>query len=94
IQVHNMQRIQYLNPETVLGSGGYRDFPTLEWNQGTHYRGYGRPGYLEELEHFARSIIAGKQPRASLADACEVMEICQAIVDSHKTGTSVRLKTA
>ena len=92
IQVHNMQRIQYLKPDTWSGSGGYRDFPTQEWNQGTHYRGYGRHGYLEELEHFARSIIAGKQPHASLADACEMMRICQAIADSHKTGSSVQIK--
>ena len=92
IQVHNMQQVQYLKPDVWQGVGGYQDFPTLEWNQGTHYRGYGRPGYLEELEHFARLLLSGRQPQASLADACAVMRICQAITDSHQQSASVQIK--
>ena len=92
VHVHNMQQVQYLKPDAWRGVGGYRDFPTLEWNQGTHYRGYGRHGYLEEMEHFAQSILARRQPRASLADACEVMRICQAIADSHAQSASVQIR--
>lgn len=91
IQVYNMQHLQYLKPKAWMGGGGYRDFPTLGWNPGTHYRGYGRHGYLEELEHFARSLLAGKQPHASLADAYVVIRLCQAIVDSHNTGSPVQV---
>ena len=92
VHVHNMQQVQYLKPDAWRGVGGYRDFPTQEWNQGTHYRGYGRHGYLEEMEHFAQSILARRQPRASLADACEVMRICQAIADSHAQSASVQIR--
>lgn len=91
VQVRNFTQLEYLNSDPWLGGGGYRDFPSQCWSQGTHYRGHSRHGYVEELEHFALSILTGQQPHASLEDAYQMMRIIQAIRDSNKSGAVIKL---
>jgi len=85
VEVVDAAKLTYFKEQPALGEGGYRDTPSVSWHQGNSYRGYGRPGYVEELEHFAASLLAGQQPRSSLADAYENMRILEAIIQSNNT---------
>ena len=93
VHVDEAERLTYFKDQPALGDGGYRDTPSLSWRQGNAYRGYGRPGYVEELEHFATALLAGEQPRASLADGCEGMRLVEAIIESHAQRSPVSLTT-
>ncbi len=91
VEVEEAERLTYYKESPPLGEGGYRDTPSMTWRQGNLYRGYGRPGYVEELEHFASSLLAGQQPRASLEDSLRDMRIIEAIIKSQATRQPVRL---
>ena len=56
--------------------------PTEEWNLNTAYHGINRPGYLEEMRHWAASLQAGTQPHSSLEDAYQNMRVLEAISQS------------
>lgn len=92
VEVVEAERLTYYKEQPTLGKGGYLDTPSMAWRQGNYYRGYGRPGYVEELTHFATALITGQQPRASLADACENMRIIEAIIESNAGKKPVRLR--
>ena len=83
VEVVDAARVSYFREQPLLGQGGYQDSPSMTWHQGNLYRGYGRPGYLEELAHFATALLAGQQPRSSLADSHESMRILEAIIESN-----------
>jgi len=91
VEVVEAERLSYFAEKPWAGSGGYQDTPTTTWRQGNHYRGYGRPGYVEELEHFAAALLDGRQPRASLADSHQAMRIIEAIIRSNADGAPVKL---
>jgi len=91
VEVEEAARLTYYKEQPPLGQGGYIDTPSMHWHQGNLYRGYGRPGYLEELEHFAAALLAGEQPRSSLEDAYENMRLLEAIIESHAGRQPVRL---
>ena len=92
VEVVEAERLTYYKEDPALGQGGYADTPSAGWRQGNAYRGYGRPGYVEELEHFATALLAGEQPRASLADGYEDMRVLEAIIDSGHAAAPVRLR--
>ena len=92
VEVVDAAKLTYFKEQPALGEGGYRDTPSMGWHQGNSYRGYGRPGYVEELEHFATSLLAGQQPRSSLGDAYEDMRILEAIIQSNSTKQPVSLR--
>ena len=91
VEVVEAEHLTYYKEAPTLGQGGYQDNPATTWHQGNLDRSYGRPGYLQELAHFAAAILAGEQPRSSLADACENMRILEAIIESNATGAPVAL---
>lgn len=91
VEVVEADQLTYYREGPALGDGGYRDVPSASWRQGNAYRGYGRPGYVEELEHLATSLLAGEQPRSSLADSYENMRIIEAIIDSNAAGRPMAL---
>lgn len=91
VEVEEAARLRYFKEQPLVGTGGYTDTPAITWDQGNLYRGYARPGYREELEHFAGSILEGVQPHASLEDAWRDMVILEAIVESARSGEAVRL---
>ncbi|HTK45945.1 MAG TPA: Gfo/Idh/MocA family oxidoreductase, partial [Patescibacteria group bacterium] len=76
-------------PALPGGRGGYVDQNLAEWRQGWSYAGHLRPGYIEELVAFARSIRDGFPASASLDDGAAALRVCEAILDSARTGTSV-----
>ena len=71
--------------------GGYMDPPSEEWELGTALHSIGRPGYLEEMRHWAQSLLTGKQPESSLEDAYQNMRVLKAIIDSIDIGKTIRL---
>ena len=91
IEVKNMIHLRCVRSPAWVGQGGYRDYPTHEWDAGSYYLGHARHGYIEELTHFADCILKGEQPHASLADAHEQLRICKAIMDSDAQGAPVSL---
>lgn len=93
VQVADAEHLTYFRDQPALGQGGYQDTPSMSWRQGNAYRGYGRPGYVEELEHFATALLAGEQPRASLADGYEGMRIVEGIIESNTQSAPVSLPT-
>jgi predicted dehydrogenase len=92
IEVEEAARLTYYKEAPALGAGGYVDSPSMSWHQGNLYRGYARPGYLEELRHFAEALLAGEQPRASLHDAWQDMRILEAVIESHAQGKEIALE--
>lgn len=92
VEVFNHDRLRAFKKQSWCGTpGGYRDFPSLEWNPGSYYRGFARHGYAEELRHFAQSIAANTQPLASLEDGYQAMRILEAIEESRVKGAAVSL---
>jgi len=61
------------------------------FEHGSHYRGVSRPGYVEELEHFAQCVLSGLHPHADAEDAYYAMKTLDAIVRSVNTGEGIRI---
>ncbi len=74
-----------------LSGGGHRAQTARSWEHGANYRGISRPGYLEELEHFAASLLSGEQPTPTLEDGWRALELCQALLDSAEKGRTIEL---
>jgi predicted dehydrogenase len=99
VDVYNKEKIRHLKrgawflppppPETRGYEGLPPGLPTLEWNPGSFH--WISPGYLDELKHFACSIIKNEQPSPSLEDSYQVMRVCKAIVESGKEDHPVYL---
>ncbi len=93
IQVFETRKLRRYRVPTWLGTGGgYADTPTEEWDLNTAFHSIGRPGYLEEMQHWAKSLQDGTQPRASLEDAYQNMRVLKAISDSIETGETVQMQ--
>ena len=94
IQVFETRKLRRYRVPTWLDSGGgYIDTPTEEWDLNSAYHGINRPGYLEEMQHWAHSLQAGTQPRSSLEDAYQNMRVLEAISQSVETGEVIKLST-
>ncbi len=92
IQVFETRKLRRYKVPTWTGAGGgYVDTPTEDWNLNTAYHGISRPGYLEEMQHWAQSLKAGNQPHASLEDAYQNMRVLEAISQSIESGKVVNL---
>jgi predicted dehydrogenase len=92
IQVFETRKLRRYRVPTWLGSGGgYADTPSEEWNLNTAYHGISRPGYLEEMRHWAQSLQAGTQPHSSLEDAYQNMRVLEAISHGIETGEIVKI---
>ena len=92
IQVLETRKLRRYRVPTWLGTGGgYADTPTEEWDLNTALHSIGRPGYLEEMQHWAQSLQAGTQPHASLEDSYQNMRVLEAISRSIETGEVVQI---
>ena len=92
IQVFDTRKLRRYRVPTWSGQGGgYADTPTEEWDLNTAFHSIGRPGYIEEMQHWAKSLQQGNQPEASLEDAYHNMKVLKAISDSISTQTMISL---
>jgi predicted dehydrogenase len=78
-------------PSLPRTRGGYVDQNATEWRQGWTAAGHLRPGYLEELLTFAVGIREGVPVGASLDDGVANLRVCEAILESIRTGLPVAL---
>lgn len=87
---HDVLEFQSVPP--WKGSGGYMDAPAQVWRPGNcAYAMVNNTAYVEEHRSFARAILAGTQPRASLEDGYQALRVLEAIYESIKTGEPIRL---
>ncbi len=92
IQVLETRKLRRYRVPTWTGAGGgYADTPTEAWDLNTAYHGIGRPGYLEEMQHWAHALQNGTQPHASLEDAYQNMRVLEAMSESVENGTVVQI---
>ena len=92
IQVFETRKLRrYRVPTWLDTGGGYANTPTEEWDLNTAFHSVGRPGYLEEMRHWAQSLQAGIQPHSSLEDAYQNMRVLEAISHSVETGEVVQI---
>jgi len=92
IQVLETRKLRRYRVPTWTGEGGrYANTPTEEWDVNTAHDGIGRPGYFEEMSHWAQSLLEGKEPEASLEDSYQNLCVITAISESVETGQTVRL---
>ena len=92
IQVFETRHLRRYRAPTWLGSGGgYANTPTEEWDLNTAFHSVGRPGYLEEMQHWAQSLQADIQPHSSLEDAYQNMRVLEAISHSVETSEVVQI---
>ena len=93
VEVQNAQELRCALPPFWTGEEAvdYRNHAFQTWSFGPAAPGYQGRGYVEELEHFARSILADKQPVASLEDGYQAMRVLEAIAQSVETGATVKL---
>jgi len=92
IQVLETRTLRRYRVPTWLGhGGGYADTPTEEWDLNTALHSIGRPGYLEEMQHWAKALQTGIQPHSSLEEAYQNMRVLQAISDSIETGEVIKI---
>ena len=93
IEVQNGRDLRCALPPFWTGEKGvdYQNQSFQTWNPSPAIPGYGGYGYLQELTHFAKCILEGKQPQASLRDGYEAMRVLEAIRDSAKSGRPVAL---
>ncbi len=90
LEISDAEALRIVARVTVPGGrGGYVDQNLGEWRQGWSYAGHLRPGYMEELVAFARAIREGGPASGSLDDGAAALRICEAILESVRTGRAV-----
>ena len=95
VQVFETRKLRRYRLPTWTGEGGrYANTPTEEWEVNTAVDGIGRPGYYEEMSHWAQSLLEGKQPEPSLEDAYQNMRVIRGISESIESGEVVHLSDA
>ncbi len=93
VEIQNGRDLRCALPPFWTGekSVDYHNQSFLTWNCSPFMPGYAGLGYLQELTHFAVSILEGKQPQASLRDGYEAMRVLEAIRDSAAAGKRISL---
>ncbi len=93
VEVQNARDLKCAVPPMWTGEAGfdYNNHSFQTWNFSPAVPGYGGLGYLQELEHFAECIMAGKQPVASIEDGYQAMRVLEAIHEAATTGKRVDL---
>jgi predicted dehydrogenase len=89
--VRNLTALQVYPLPDEPGTAPLRAQVGRTWEHGANYRGISRPGYLEELEHFACAITAGVPAEPSLDDGWRALALCDAILASADGGAPVAL---
>ena len=92
VRVIDHDRLELQSVPPWSGQGGYNDAPVQMWLPGNcAYAMASNIAYVEEHRSFARSLLAGEQPKASLEDGYQAMLVLEAIYESIKTGKPVKL---
>jgi predicted dehydrogenase len=90
-EAEQFKRLKYASRRGWIEPTDPTAIQTIVFEHGSHYRGVSRPGYVEELEHFAQCILSGTHPHADAEDAYYALKTLDAIVKSMDTGERVRV---
>ncbi len=90
-EAEQFKRLRYASRERWIEPTDPSAIQTLVFEHGSHYRGVSRPGYVEELEVFAQSVLSGERPHADAEDAYYALKTLDAIVKSFDTGRRIRI---
>jgi len=91
-EAEQFKRLRYAGRKGWIKPTDPSAIQMVVFEHGSHYRGVSRPGYVEELEVFAQSVISGGHPHADAEDAYYAMKVLDAIVKSIKNdGQRVRI---
>lgn len=85
-EAEQFRRLRYASKRRWVEPTDPSAIQLMLFEHGSHYRGVSRPGYVEELEHFAQCILSGKHPHANAEDAYNALKVLDAVVKSMKTG--------
>ena len=91
IRVDDLQELRFSCMPPWIGEGHYFDWPEQTWQSGAPYISAQKVPYVEEMSHFARAVLAGEQPLASLDDGHQAMRVLEAIRQSMEGGGVVSL---
>jgi myo-inositol 2-dehydrogenase/D-chiro-inositol 1-dehydrogenase len=87
VQVFDQDRLEYQAMPPWTGEGGFADVPAQTWRPGASAHAMaGSMAYVEEHRHFARALLNGEQPRASLEDGYRALCVLEAADASLKSG--------
>lgn len=88
VEVENNRSLRTATPPLWTGGDrhNYDDLSFKTWENTQNMPGHTGGGYLQELTHFAESILAGRQPVASLEDGYKAMKVLEALAESARTG--------
>jgi predicted dehydrogenase len=90
VGVDNLTERRYVPADAWHGGeSAYRAIAASSWRPGPLTTGHSRPGYSNQLSHFARSVLDGVQPFPSTRDGYEAVRLCFAIEDSLDRGAWV-----
>ncbi len=90
-EAEQFKRMRYASKKRWIEPTDPSAIQTLVFEHGSHYRGVSRPGYVEELEAFAQSVLSGEHPHADAEDAYYALKTLDAIVKSVNTGRRIRI---
>lgn len=90
-EAEQFKRLKYVRRGGWIESSDPTAIQTIIFEHGSHYRGVSRPGYVEELEHFAQCILSGAHPHADAEDAYYALKTLDAIIKSIDSGERVRV---
>ncbi|MEM2539305.1 MAG: Gfo/Idh/MocA family oxidoreductase, partial [Candidatus Bathyarchaeia archaeon] len=90
-EAEQFKRLRYASRKGWMEPTDPTAIQTLIFEHGSHYRGVSRPGYVEELEHFAHCILSGSHPHADAEDAYYALKTLDAIVKSVDSGVRIRV---
>jgi predicted dehydrogenase len=91
VEAEQFKRLKYARKGGWIEPTDPTAIQTIIFEHGSHYRGVSRPGYVEELEHFAQCILSGAHPHADAEDAYHALKTLDAIIKSINEGEKVQV---
>lgn len=83
IEVDTKERLRITSAPTWSGTEGWiRDRPTLNWEPGQLYRGWGRQGYAEELREFAAQAGGANEGGTSARSSAETSRVIRRCLEA------------
>jgi predicted dehydrogenase len=93
VEVENNRSLRMSIPPLWTGEErqNYESLSFQTWENTQNMPGHTGGGYLEELTHFAESLLEEKQPSATLEDGFRAMQVLEAIRESAYTRKRIEL---
>lgn len=93
VEIENNRTLRASTPPLWTGESrqDYANHSFQTWEAPQNSPGVTGAGYVQELTHFAESILEGQQPLAALEDGYQALRVLEAIKESGNTGKKIEL---